>query len=345
MQTKGEDGRVSIDPICSAHVGDPQGDRCRSRSRSDRPTEESMITSFARPKRLAVATCSAAVLGFSLLVAGCGSSSSSSSSAATSQASSSSASTSQSGGQSVTIGIDPTTMPYGGKAGSQLIGMDPAVARAIAKQAGLNASLSEVTFDNAVPALRAGRVEISFVGGWFDDATRWSQMNVVSYYQAAVGFVVQKGNPKNVSATWQGRCGLTLATYTSSPDYLKILHGDSDKCTKAGKKPITVRSFAGLAQGVLAVRSGRIDGMMDAVPAVAYQAHVSPNLSFVEATDQPKIVWGIGVRKQDTALAAQVAKALTAMTASGELAKIWAKYGLPASMNLKQITVNGKPAA
>jgi polar amino acid transport system substrate-binding protein len=256
------------------------------------------------------------------------------------------AASSSSAATSVTIGVDPTSLPYGGVSHGKLIGMDADVARAIAKQAGLNANVVQLTFDNAVPALKSGRADISFVGGWFDDATRQQQMNVVSYYKAPVGFVVKQGNPAHVGGAWRGRCGLTLATYSSSPDYLGILKADSAKCTKAGLKAITVSSFAGLAPGVLAVRSGRIDGFMDVVPAVAYQAHINPGLSFVAATDQPVIYWGIGVRKTETALAGRVAKALRALTASGQMAKIWKKYGFPLSVQLtaSQITVNGKYA-
>jgi polar amino acid transport system substrate-binding protein len=243
----------------------------------------------------------------------------------------------------VTIGVDPTSMPYAGVSHGQLIGMDTDIARAIAKQAGLKANIIQLTFDNAVPALKSGRADASLVGGWFDDATRQGQMNVISYYQAPVGFVVKQGNPSHVGGTWQGRCGLTLATYTSSPDYLNILKADSAKCTKAGKKAITVTSFAGLAPGVLAVRSGRIDGFMDGVPAVAYQAKVN-HLTYVPATDQPVVIWGIGVRKNDPALATQLATALKAVTASGQVAQIWKKYGFPSSILISpdKITVNGK---
>lgn len=234
-------------------------------------------------------------------------------------------------------------MPYGGLSNGQLIGMDADVGRAIAKQAGLKPNVVQLTFDNAVPALKSGRADISFVGGWFDDAQRQSEMNVISYYQAPLGFVVKAGNPAHVGGTWQGRCGTSLATYSSSPGYLTILKADSAKCTKAGKKPIAVSSFSGLAPGVIAVRSGRIDGFMDVVPAVAYQAHINSGLAFVTATDQPNVVWGIGVRKNESALANQAAAALKALTASGAMTAIWKKYGFPLSVELKpsQITVNG----
>lgn len=314
------------------------------------------MSSSLLPRRVAFALCCAALLALSAIVAGCGSSSSSpsttsaaSNSAATSSAATSSAATSSAAGtssqaaKSVTIGVDPTSMPYAGLSHGQLIGMDADIARAVAKQAGLNAKLIQLTFDNAVPALKSGRADVSLVGGWFDDATRQAEQNVVSYYQAPVGFVVKKGNPSHVGGTWQGRCGRTLATYTSSPDYLTILKADSAKCTKAGMKAITVSSFAGLAPGVLAVRSGRVDGFMDGVPAVAYQAKVN-NLSYVPATDQPNVIWGISVRKDDPALATQIANALKALTASGQVAQIWRKYGFPSSITLSpsQITVNGK---
>lgn len=281
-----------------------------------------MISSCVVPRRIASVLCAVGLLALAGALA---------------DASASQATT------SVTIGVDPTSMPYGGLSNGQLIGMDSDVGRAIAKQAGLNATLTQLTFDNAVPALKSGRVDMSFVGGWFDDSIRQQEMNVVSYYQAPVGFVVKKGNPGHVGATWRGRCGTTLATYSSSPDYLEILKANSKQCTKAGLKPVTVDSFAGLAPGVLAVRSGRIDGFMDVVPAVAYQAHINSGLTFVAATDQPNIIWGIGIRKSELGLAQKVAAALKVLTANGTMTKIWKKYGFPLSVELKQsqITVNG----
>jgi polar amino acid transport system substrate-binding protein len=293
-----------------------------------------MLSRFAVPRRTALVTWCAALAATSTLVAACGSGESTSEEAST-QASPGAT-------KSVTIGVDPTTMPYAGKKGGELIGMDTDVAKAIAKQANVKADLVELTFDNALPSLKAGRADVSFIGGWFDSEERRAEMNIVSYYKAAMGFVVKAGG-QQVGEAWEQRCGLTLATYASSPSYLKILKTDSGKCTKAGKKPITIRTYAGLAQGVLAVRSGRIAGMLDAVPAVAYQAHVNTGLDFVTATDQPDITWGIGVNQKDTALAEQLAKAVDELRASGELAKIWEKYGLPESMNLDQVTLNGNP--
>jgi polar amino acid transport system substrate-binding protein len=281
-------------------------------------------------------TWSAAVAASSLLLAACGGTSPSPSTGGTPTQSSQAAST------PVTIGVDPTTMPYGGKKDGQLIGMDYDVAQVLAKQANLKADIQELTFDNAVPALKSGRDDVSFVGGWYDTPERRAEMNIITYYTAAIGFVTN-GSGQQVGATWEGRCGLTLATYASSPAYLKILKDDSDNCTKAGKTAITVRTYAGLAQGVLAVRSGRIAGFLDAVPAVAYQAHVNTGLSFVTASDQAEVSWGIAVSKTETALAEKLAKAVDAARASGELSKVWAKYGLPNSMNLKVVTLNGNP--
>jgi polar amino acid transport system substrate-binding protein len=304
-----------------------------------------MPVRFALPRRIAVLMCSGALAASSMLLVACGSdqSKSDSSSAATSATPTSSSTSAPSIGD-VTIGVDPTTMPYAGKKDGQLTGMDYDVATAIAKQAGANAKIQELTFDNAVPALKAGRADVSFVGGWFASPERRAEMNVIGYYQAAVGFVTKKGGPK-VGETFDGRCGLTLATYASSPSYLAILKGDSKKCEKAGKPPITIKTFAGLAQGVLAVRSGRIAGMLDAVPAVAYQATLNPGLSYTTATDQPTITWGIGVKKDETDLAQKLAKALDEVRQSGELGQIWQKYGLPDSMNVDHVTLNGKPVS
>lgn len=294
-----------------------------------------MYLHLAVPRRIALVTCCAVLAASSALLTACGSDSDSKSSSATTQAT-------QAPTESITIGVDPTTMPYAGKKGSELIGMDTDVAKAMAKQANVDGKITELTFDNAVPALKAGRADVSFVGGWYGNAERLAQMNVISYYKAAVGFVIKAGSTK-VGPTWEGRCGDTLATYGSSPSYLAILTGDNKKCMKAGKKAITIKKYAGLSQGVLAVRSGRIDGMLDAIPAVAYQAKLNPALGFVEVTDQDPVVWQIGVAKNNLALATKLAKAVDAMRQSGELAKIWESYGLPSSMNLDKVTLNNKP--
>jgi polar amino acid transport system substrate-binding protein len=304
-----------------------------------------MLLLYAVPRRIALLTCCAAVAASSVLLTACGSDDSTSKAkAASTPAETTAASTPAptAAAETVKIGVDPTTMPYGGKKDGALTGMDNDVAQAMAKQAGVTGDISELTFDNAVPALKSGRAQVSFVGGWFDSPERRAEMNIIGYYTAAVGFVTKDGGPK-VGATWDGRCGLTLATYSSSPSYIKILKDDSAKCTKAGKDAITIKTFAGLAQGVLAVRSGRIAGMLDAVPAVAYQAHAASGLSFVQVSDQPAITWGIGVDKKDTALAQKLATALEAVRQSGDLAAIWKKYGLPDSMNVDHVTLNGKP--
>jgi len=95
---------------------------------------------------------------------------------------------------------------------------------------------------------------------------------------------------------------------------------------KAGKKPITVKTFPKDTDAANALKTGKVDAYFGDAPVVAYYIAQDPTaFDFGGAAVNPISV-GIAVRKADTDLKAAVQSAVTTMYSSGQMCTILAKW-------------------
>lgn len=155
------------------------------------------------------------------------------------------------------MATDPTIgAPFASFAsGTQnIVGLDVDLANAIGKALGLGVHVQNVTFDNFIPGLAAGRYDFS-ISVMLDTKVREQQVNFVDFIKDGSGFLVKRGS-NLTNLTLAKLCGMSVSAIQGSVE-ASDLTTQSKTCQQEGKKPINVLVFAQNNEAILAVSSGR----------------------------------------------------------------------------------------
>jgi len=282
-----------------------------------------------------VARCGAPALAI-LVLAGCGSSSSSStgSTPTTSASAPSSAS-------SAVVAMVPAAIKSKGTLnvateaqyapnefiapdGHTIIGMDADLVSAIAETMGLKAQFTNATFESIIPGLAAGRYDLG-ASSFTDTKEREKKVDFVDYFNAGISFYAKTSSNPGVS-TVADLCGKTVAVEKGTVE-LEESESQSKKCTKAGKKSVTVLSFPGQNAVNLAIVSGRAElGMADS-PVVAYQIKKSNGQFKLIGQSYGFAPYGLAIPKT-TGMTQPVFAALKVLIENGKYKQILEKWGI-----------------
>jgi polar amino acid transport system substrate-binding protein len=219
-----------------------------------------------------------------------------------------------------------------------VIGIDPDIAKALEAQLGIKLTFQNATFDGLITSLRSKRLDL-IMSAMSDTPERQKSIDFVDYFSAGTSILVQKGNPAKINSL-DDFCGKTIALQrgTTQEDVAKA---QTAKCKAAGK-PLKVLAFDRDTEALLQVKQGRAVADMNDFPVAAYSAKTSGGGNDFEVVGAQLEAgpYGIGVRKEDTAIRDALQKAMQAIIDNGEYAKVLDKW------NVKQgavttATVNG----
>ena len=133
---------------------------------------------------------------------------------------------------------------------------------------GLKVNLINSNFETIIPGLAAGRYDVG-ASSFTDTKEREKTVDFVDYFNAGISFYAKTSANPGVN-TVADLCGKTVAVEKGTVEQEEA-EAQSKKCTKEGKKAVTVLIFTGQNAVNLAVSSGRAElGMADS-PVVAYQ--------------------------------------------------------------------------
>jgi polar amino acid transport system substrate-binding protein len=292
-----------------------------------------------------LATSLAAVGILAVAVAACGSSSNggggstTSPSASTSTDSTAAALVPAQFKNGITVASDETYAPIDFMTTSgSITGFDYDLGQAMSKELGVPFTFTNVTFDSIIPALQAKKYDI-VMSAMTDNKEREATLDFVDYYQAGTSFVVQKGNPDNLTAL-TGLCGKHVALEKGTTEE-SVVEGASTACTKAGMSAVTIDSLPTDTAALLEVKSGKAVADINDSPVASYIAQQSGGtLDSVEVASLGNAPYGIGVLKADSGLTTAIQAAFRATVADGTYAQILAKYGI-ASGSLTTGTIDG----
>jgi polar amino acid transport system substrate-binding protein len=221
-----------------------------------------------------------------------------------------------------TFCTDPTFPPMELASSSGAIsGFDVEMAGALAKTWGATAKAAKTAFPGLIPALNAKKCD-AVISGIFVTPDRVKQAGAVPYMETHRVLIVKDGNPKHISGP-NSLKGLNVAVQagTKYEEYLKGLKG---------KLGFDLQSYPGDNDAVAQVILGRADAVLTQDTSFAYQAKAHPGKIAVAYTFPAKDTFGIYYRKGD-ALGAQIKSGVAKLRSNGTLAKIAAKYKIPAA--------------
>jgi polar amino acid transport system substrate-binding protein len=224
------------------------------------------------------------------------------------------------------------------KDGKTIIGVDPDIAKAVGDQLGIKLVLQNGTFDGLITSLRSKRIDL-IMSAMSDNADRQKSIDFVDYFTAGTSILVKKGNPAKINGL-DDFCGKTIALQRGTTQDT-VATAQQAKCKTAGKQ-LKVLKFDRDTEALLQVKQGRAVADMNDFPVAAYNAQTSGGGNDFEVVGEQIEAgpYGIGVRKEDTAIRDALQKALQAIIDNGDYAKILTKWNVSKGA-VTTATVNG----
>ncbi|MQY13647.1 Membrane-bound lytic murein transglycosylase F [Streptomyces sp. RB5] len=237
----------------------------------------------------------------------------------------------------IKVGSDIAYAPMEFDEAGKPVGVDVDVAAALGKELGVSFKFENGVFDNLIPSLETGRHDV-IMSAMSDTKERQAKVDFVDYFSAGVSILAKKGNPEGIKSV-EDLCGKTIAFQrgTVSADVAKAAN---EKCP-AGKK-IKTLTFDTDPEALLQVKQGRAVADLNDFPVAAYNAQKSGDgKDFEVVGDQVgEGPYGIAVTKDNTQLRDAIAKAMDAIIANGEYAKVLEKWNV-AQGAVEKAVVNG----
>jgi polar amino acid transport system substrate-binding protein len=204
-------------------------------------------------------------------------------------------------------------------------GLDIDLANAMAEELGVTTEFVNTGFDGIIGALNASRFDVIMSAMTVTDE-RSKEIDFVPYLIAGTDILVPAGNPKNIQSI-EDLSGLTAAVQIATIQVDQLTEANAD-LKAAGKPEITILTFDQNPLAVEQLRTGRADAVLADSPVAANDARLSDGkLESVGLTIPPE-PYGIGVRKESTALKAAIEDALQKVKDSGKYDQILKDWGL-----------------
>jgi polar amino acid transport system substrate-binding protein len=226
----------------------------------------------------------------------------------------------------LTVAADATYAPneFIAADGHTVIGMDADLMQALAGVMGLKVNIVNATFDTIIPGLAAGKYDIG-ASSFTDTKEREKTVDFVDYFTAGTSFYAKTSSSPAVK-TLADLCGKTVSVEKGTTEQEEST-AQSGKCTKAGKKAVTVLVYPTQTGANLAISSGRAElGMADS-PVAAYQVKQSNGAFKLIGETYGAAPNGLAIPK-GSGMTTPVLAALKALIANGSYLQILTKWGV-----------------
>jgi polar amino acid transport system substrate-binding protein len=140
------------------------------------------------------------------------------------------------------------------------IGLNPDIARLLAKKLDLKLKFVDTKFDTIVPGLDGGRFDFTATT-MSKTEERLKVLDMVDYFKAGNSVAAAAGNPLNL--TVETLCGKNIAVTQGSTGQLKRLPDLSEQtCTSKGQPAINAVTLPNVQEALTQLHSKRIDGVL-----------------------------------------------------------------------------------
>ncbi|MEV6109091.1 ABC transporter substrate-binding protein [Streptomyces sp. NPDC051940] len=237
----------------------------------------------------------------------------------------------------VKVGSDINYAPMEFDQGGTPTGVDVDIAAAIGKELGVDFKFENGTFDNLIPSLDTGRYDV-IMSAMSDTKERQAKVDFVDYFNAGVSILAKKGNPEGIKSV-EDLCGKTIAFQRGTVSADVAAAANKDACASDKIKTLT---FDTDTEALLQVKQGRAVADLNDFPVAAYNAKTSGGGNDFEVVGEQidEGPYGIAVTKDNAQLRDAVSKALDAIIANGEYAKVLEKWNVTQG-GVDKAVVNG----
>ncbi|WP_416418442.1 ABC transporter substrate-binding protein [Paenarthrobacter aromaticivorans] len=178
------------------------------------------------------------------------------------------------------------------------IGLNPDVARLVAKKLGLKLKFENTVFDTIIPGIDGGRYDFT-VTTMAPTPERLKVLDMIDYFKAGNSVAVAAGNP--LKLTNETLCGKNIAVTAGSTGQLKRLPALSEQtCTSKGQPAINAVTLPNVQEALTQLASKRVDGILYDTTSLAWAEKQQPK-SFTILTPQVNVgssdLTAIGLKK------------------------------------------------
>ena len=228
-----------------------------------------------------------------------------------------------------------------GPDGRTIIGFEPDLAKALGAVLGLQVTVTNAGFDE-LPELVTSRKADLIMSAMTDTRQRERSLDFVNYFSAGTAILVQRGNPKGVTALGD-LCGQPVAVQRGTVQVELVRHAQAN--CPAGTA-ILLRTFPTNDDALLQLRTGRVTAVLnDYPPAAALTTDPATGARFqLASTAQYEPGWyGIGVAKRRQQLRNAVQGALQKLLDTGRYRAVLRAWNVADGAVLKA-TINAGAA-
>ena len=155
------------------------------------------------------------------------------------------------------------------------IGLNPDIARLVAKKLGLRLKFVNTSFDTIIPGIEGGRYDFTATS-MSPTPERLKVLDMIDYFNGGVSVAVAAGNPLGLSN--DNLCGRNIAVTKGSNAQLKHLPNISEwTCVSQGKPAINGITLPNVQEALTQLASKRVDGVLYDTPALVWAAKQQPN--------------------------------------------------------------------
>ena len=232
------------------------------------------------------------------------------------------------------IGTSPNYAPneYKNDAGEP-IGWGIELVEAIAAKLGLESDISIAKFDNIIPNIIGGQLDLG-ESSFTDNLEREKQVDFVNYYSAGI----QWASPLGKTVDPDNACGLKVAVQATTYQDTVEIPAKSAACVAAGKAAITPMPFDTQDSAAYAVVVGQADAFSADSPVTLYAISQQKDKLQLAGKTFEVSSYGLAVQK-DSGMAEAVQAALQSMVDDGSYLELLDAWGV-SSGGLDVITIN-----
>lgn len=208
-----------------------------------------------------------------------------------------------------------------------LDGFDIDLANAIAKKLNLTTVFVTSAFQELQSGLQTGRADM-IISGMSDNVKRQGSMDFVDYLTSGPILFTTKANAEQYKQTVD-LCGKTVAGSRSTTFGDNVKDWSAANCEAKGKPAIAFEGTADSNAARLGMKQGRYDAVVQGIETIAYQMRLEPD-TFTLVGDPllSNDTFGMGFKKDNTALRDAIAGAFDAVIKDGTYEEILKKWGL-----------------
>jgi len=221
-----------------------------------------------------------------------------------------------------------------------LTGFDVDLGNALAQQLGVTLDWQESAFEQMIPSLTTGRVDM-ILSGLNDRPDRRETEDFVDYLNSGAQFFILAERAAEFKLPTD-LCGKAVGSSRSTAFPKSIAEWSATNCEGGGRPAIQVSGTEDTSAARSQLKQRRLDAAVQGSETVAYAMSLEPGIYQPLGAPFTSTSQGMAFTKQDGQLRDAFLAALKQLMADGRYDKIVAKWHLEASA-AHQVTLNGAP--